>query len=229
MPGMLPYTPKTLRFDFTETFKTALRWADRHGYVGVHEKHAKEAGILAEAFSGAKRGGPRVTVFFKDDTRELYYDYGDFHYGADFHDYKDRFLFATRLTRKEGLRASVDLMRQQMDRRSESRQAHEVASAFEVLRKVYIPRVGEDAFRQRWEDMGHSMDDIKDGDILGYMMPENIAAITNTDPEMWRRMDREWRDSDMGKRNRKNMRKSQKEFRKFLAARDDDAKKEEDQ
>ena len=158
--SMLEYTPKTLRMDFTEDFDVALKWAKKDGYVGVHEKLVESRGILDQAFSGASRGGPRVSVFFKDGTRDLYYDYGDFHYGADFHDYRDRFLFATRLSKMEKMKAGRALSSAHHSRCYERTQGYSPASPLEVLRKVYIPRVGEDEFRQRWEEMGHAMEDV---------------------------------------------------------------------
>ena len=50
-------------------------------------------------------------------------------------------------------------------------------------------------------------------------MAESIGRITGTDPEMWRRMDREWDNSELGRGNRKRMRKTRREYDKWLRER----------
>ena len=98
-PGFKRLHPKRLEMIYTEDLGVATEWAKEHGYIGVHKAHVDEDGLLKWAVSGIARGGPSVTAVFQNGTRKCYYDYGDFHYGADWDErHRKAFICAVRLT-----------------------------------------------------------------------------------------------------------------------------------
>ena len=110
-PGFKRLRPKQIEMIYTEDVDIATEWAKEHGYIGVHKAHVDEDGLLDWATSGIARGGPPVTAVFQNGTRRNYYDYGDFHYGADWDErHRKAFICAVRLTdeHEEILRAQAE-------------------------------------------------------------------------------------------------------------------------